>query len=101
MKYAWAAPGAKVVCVVPLGASHDFGIAIDTVMTIAEVDTSPLVKCSVILRFQERPSDCWYAAEAFRPIISQDDDVAMFKAIADRGLAQNGIHVPSSSPEHA
>ena len=93
MKYAWAVPGAKVVCVAPLGAPQVVAIAVDEVVTIAEVDTSRAAKCGIILRFHDRPADCWYAASAFRPVIDQSTDIAMFKAIADRGLAQNGIQV--------
>ena len=98
----WAKAGVKCVCINGNGwydqrEQQDDGPRKGDVCTIKSASSS---YGRIWLVLEEWPG-AGYAIEGFRPLVSQADDVAMFKAIADKGLAQNGIHVPSSSPEHA
>ncbi|MAN77806.1 MAG: hypothetical protein CML24_11585 [Rhizobiales bacterium] len=95
MKYAWAVPGAKVVCVVtgPLPESDPIDPlwepSVGKVYTISAVIDHPRW-LSVML--EESPLDDWcYSARRFRPVIdrTQEQDVAIFAPL----LTQKSIHV--------
>jgi hypothetical protein len=51
----------------------------------------------VWLVFAEYPGE-EFSASGFRPAIPEAEDIAMFKAIAESGLAQNGIQTSSPEP---
>jgi hypothetical protein len=96
MDYPWAVPGAKVT---PTEGEWRGDARVDrpqmgAVYTITEAVTDPTGEVCLLL--DELVSSFGgevyaYPAVAFRPLISQADDIAMFRRIASD--AQNSIHV--------
>lgn len=82
MKYAWAVPGAKVVCIGLCDRSEisddcmgDLPVVGET-YTINEVTISPWG--TVVLGIAELAQDTLYGVIMFRPLRTVEDDVALF-----------------------